>query len=113
MGAVAATPADPPTRALARLVRAYPLTLGVALLGTLVFAAQVAEPAVVGALRRSPDRRTRPAARGLGALVVTAAVVMAASGDAHGVGLRTGLGLTALPLMRPPPAAQSPASPNT
>ncbi|WP_203752605.1 rhomboid family intramembrane serine protease [Catellatospora bangladeshensis] len=49
------TPVDPPRPALARVLRAYPLTLGVALLGTLVFAAQVAQPAVVGALQRSPD----------------------------------------------------------
>ncbi|WP_212843840.1 rhomboid family intramembrane serine protease [Catellatospora sp. IY07-71] len=49
------TPVDPSRRAPARLVRAYPLTLGVALLGTLVFAAQLAQPAVLGALQRSPD----------------------------------------------------------
>lgn len=57
MGAVTAMPAGPPPRAAARaarVIRAHPLTASVALLGTLVFAAQVAAPAVVDALQRSP-----------------------------------------------------------
>ncbi len=51
------TPADPPARAAvraARVLRVHPLTATVALLSTLAFAAQVAAPAVVGALQRSP-----------------------------------------------------------